>query len=75
MPINMRDTTEGGVRVVRYPTGAVKWRGDCDYCLRLTTREDKYRIENPATGFFPDHQALSSCRSGGRNHCTCDGCF
>ena len=25
--------------------------------------------------FAPAHKALSSCRSGGRNHCTCDGCF
>lgn len=26
-------------------------------------------------GFRPDHFALSSCRSGGHNHCTCDSCF
>jgi hypothetical protein len=26
-------------------------------------------------GFGPDHFALSTCRSGGHNHCTCDSCF
>jgi hypothetical protein len=26
-------------------------------------------------GFEPDHFAMSGCRSGRRNHCTCDGCF
>lgn len=25
--------------------------------------------------FAPPHTAMSSCRSGGRNHCTCDTCF
>ena len=25
--------------------------------------------------FFPAHNASSRCRSGGYNHCTCDGCF
>jgi hypothetical protein len=25
--------------------------------------------------FMPSHRALSSCRSGGRPHCTCDSCF
>jgi hypothetical protein len=26
-------------------------------------------------GFEPDHFALSTCRSGKHNHCTCDSCF
>lgn len=25
--------------------------------------------------FAPSHKANPHCRSGGRNHCTCDGCF
>lgn len=25
--------------------------------------------------FAPSHKALSSCRSGGYPHCTCDSCF
>jgi hypothetical protein len=25
--------------------------------------------------FMPRHRASSHCRSGRRNHCTCDGCF
>lgn len=25
--------------------------------------------------FQPSHKASSRCRSGGRNHCTCDTCF
>lgn len=40
--------------------------GECGYC-------DSQR-EAEAT-FFPSHQAMSHCRSGGRNHCTCDSCF
>ena len=72
MAINMIDSVEDEVRVVRYPgTGkSVKWRGDCDYCTRVEAKG-----YNPLTGFFPDHQAMRMCRSGGRNHCTCDGCF
>ncbi|WP_235738957.1 hypothetical protein [Nocardioides alcanivorans] len=62
-----------GVRVITYRTGHAKWRSDCDYCVRLTVREGR-RVD-PATGFFPDHQAMAGCRSGGRDHCTCDGCF
>ena len=27
------------------------------------------------TPFAPPHTALSSCRSGGYAHCTCDSCF
>lgn len=66
------DRIEDGVRVVRYPGPGtpVKWRGDCDYCKRM---EESGR--DPVAGFFPDHQAMSNCRSGGRDHCTCDGCF
>jgi hypothetical protein len=72
MPVNMIDNVEGGVRVVRYPGvgHSVKWRGDCDYCQRVA--EKGY---DPVGGFFPDHQAMRGCRSGGRDHCTCDGCF
>ena len=72
MAINMIDRTEDGARVVRYPGvgNNVKWRGDCDYCKSLVERG-----YDPVGGFFPDHQAMRGCRSGGRNHCTCDGCF
>ena len=27
------------------------------------------------TPFAPNHRPNSYCRSGGRPHCTCDGCF
>lgn len=66
------DRIEDGVRVVRYPGpgNSVKWRGDCDYCKRVEARG-----YDPVTGFFPGHQAMRGCRSGGRDHCTCDGCF
>ncbi len=68
---NVNDREESGVRVVRYKgDGSVKWRGDCDYCVRVAERGN-----DPATGFYPDHAAMRGCRSGGRNHCTCDGCF
>lgn len=69
--MNVIDTMEEGVRVVRYQGDrSVKWRGDCDYCQRMA---DGGR--DPASGFFPDHDAMRGCRSGGRSHCTCDGCF
>lgn len=62
-----RDTTEDGARVVRYAgNGSVKWRGDCQQCVRYS---------KDGRGFFPDHDALRGCRSGGHSHCTCDGCF
>ena len=69
--MNTIDTIENGVRVIRYPGGRkpAKWRGDCDYCQRIAETLD------PVRGFFPDHDVMPSCRSGGRNHCTCDGCF
>lgn len=63
---------ENGVRVLRYPFGSkgVKWRADCDACLRMAS------APNPdGMLFFPAHDAMPSCRSGGRDHCTCDGCF
>lgn len=68
---SMIDREESGVRVVRYPGpgNKVKWRGDCDYCQRIAEGRD------PVKGFFPDHDAMGGCRSGRRDHCTCDGCF
>jgi hypothetical protein len=27
------------------------------------------------SAFMPQHRAGAYCRSGKRNHCTCDGCF
>lgn len=42
--------------------------GECEYCDRLRERHGP-------DGFFPDHDAMSGCRSGKRPHCTCDGCF
>ena len=70
---SMRDTMENGVRVVRYPNGSVKWRGDCAYCVRVAASPD--RPKDPVGGFFPTHDAMPGCRSGRRDHCTCDGCF
>lgn len=59
---------ESGVTVVRYPGGdhSVKWRSDCQTCCRYA---------ESSMGFFPSHEAMKSCRSGRRDHCTCDGCF
>lgn len=58
---------EDGALVIRYPGGNkdVKWRSDCTYCAEGCS----------STDFYPSHTAMSNCRSGGRNHCTCDGCF
>lgn len=41
-------------------------KGECEYC-------DEQREMN--SRFAPSHNASSGCRSGGRNHCTCDACF
>lgn len=30
---------------------------------------------NAREGFGPPHEASATCKSGGRNHCTCDACF
>lgn len=57
--------TRDGVTLGLWATGAVQWRSDCDYC-----------VKHGAIGaFFPSHDASPGCRSGGRDHCTCDGCF
>lgn len=42
--------------------------GECRTC-------DHYRQQYGPTGFFPSHSAMGGCRSGKRDHCTCDGCF
>ncbi|RFA12122.1 hypothetical protein B7R22_16965 [Subtercola boreus] len=44
--------------------GTVRWRSDCAQCVR-----------QGQGAFAPSHAAMPRCRSGGRNHCTCDGCF
>ena len=40
--------------------------GECAYCDR--ERE-------AGNDFHPSHDAANTCASGGRSHCTCDGCF
>lgn len=41
---------------------------DCSGC--------RYWYEHPtASPMAPSHNASSRCRSGQRNHCTCDTCF
>lgn len=47
------------------PAPEVKSTG-CAYCDREIARGNT---------FYPPHNASSSCRSGGRNHCSCDTCF
>lgn len=48
-------------------SGRIK-RG-CEACLEF------YHSADPINVFAPAHTATSHCRSGKRNHCTCDGCF
>lgn len=40
--------------------------GECTTC-------DRIRAEGHV--IYPPHDAGSGCRSGSRNHCTCDTCF
>jgi len=45
---------------------------DCKTCrAEAYARTDKM----PYDVWMPSHRASSRCRSGGRNHCTCDTCF
>lgn len=44
---------------------------DCDICKREFGTE----VDPRPGAFAPAHEASSSCRSGRRNHCTCDTCF
>ena len=44
----------------------IRYYTDCAYCQREKERNST---------FFPRHQASERCRSGKRNHCTCDTCF
>jgi hypothetical protein len=32
-------------------------------------------LEKGKTPFAPNHKASEQCKSGKRNHCTCDACF
>lgn len=41
-------------------------KGECAYCDR--ERE-------AGNSFHPPHDASSGCRSGKRDHCSCDMCF
>lgn len=41
---------------------------NCKACEELA----RHKTLSP---FMPSHKANPHCRSGGRNHCTCDGCF
>lgn len=41
-----------------------RWNPDCQTCQDWG--QDHHG---------PSHEAMSNCKSGKRNHCTCDGCF
>jgi hypothetical protein len=42
---------------------------DCAGC------KERYDAPHPVGVFAPSHKATKGCKSGGRNHCTCDMCF
>jgi len=56
----------GAAKAVKASASPIAPPGECTYC-------DKQR-ESEST-FFPRHTASDRCRSGHRNHCTCDTCF
>lgn len=37
--------------------------------------KDFFESEDPRDVFAPRHTAMPSCKSGKRDHCTCDTCF
>ena len=39
---------------------------NCEYCKEIKKRE---------ITFYPEHFAKPWCRSGKKEHCTCDSCF
>lgn len=41
---------------------------DCGYCESIPAHPT-------LSPFQPSHKASGRCRSGGRNHCSCDACF
>ena len=51
-------------------TGAID--PECAYCQKYYYPRLN---EDGELAFGPAHKAMSNCRSGERNHCTCDGCF
>jgi hypothetical protein len=60
---NTETVVENGVTIVRWLNGQVIRRSDCDACTGW------------AANGGPEHQANSTCRSGKRDHCSCDGCY
>ncbi|QDZ15809.1 hypothetical protein [Humibacter ginsenosidimutans] len=62
--LKMGEHVVDGVTVVTYNDGSIKWRSDCEQCVR-----------QGKGAFAPDHDAMRGCRSGRTPHCTCDGCF
>ncbi|BBY54182.1 hypothetical protein H7J07_06080 [Mycobacterium koreense] len=66
LPPHLRLDEAAGHPLVRYVhTGGVFWDSGCATCRGRTA----------VVQIMPNHQASPSCRSGGRNHCTCDACF
>jgi hypothetical protein len=63
-PKEMGEHVLYGITFVIGGLGSVRWRSDCAQCVR-----------QGKGAFAPDHDAMPGCRSGGRDHCTCDGCF
>lgn len=62
-----REIGEHTVDDVTFVIGGVEnviWRSDCERCAYLGKGN-----------LAPYHDALRSCRSGRRSHCSCDGCF
>lgn len=49
--------------------------GDLDPNCVMCQREFYADERLPIDVFAPRHKANQWCRSGKRNHCTCDGCF
>ncbi len=47
-------------------SGTLAPKGDCVVCDRLRTE---------TIPGYPSHTGSTLCRSGGRNHCTCDLCY
>lgn len=56
---------EGRSAILYRHTNGVFWDSGCAECQTRTA----------AVQLMPNHEAMSSCRSGGHDHCTCDSCF
>ena len=64
--ISVEVDTETDTLIITKGFHKYKYQLDCAYCMNEL---------NKGRTMFPNHNASRGCKSGGKNHCTCDACF